>query len=1052
MKPLKLTMQAFGSYGEKTEIDFTKPNQTLFLVTGDTGAGKTTIFDAIVFALYGEASSESNKKEGAELQSQFAERGVSPFVELVFAEQDGVYENTYTVTRSPRHVRPLKRGVGVTEEKEKVSLILPDGSEYTGGQKETDGRIIEIIGLTKSQFMQIAMIAQGEFMELLRAKTSDRKLIFRKLFQTETYQKIVDELAGRRKDLMTDFARIRTQCQTETGKTEIPEMWDKAGELKERKDRIALSDQWTIDDLNEFLSLLEEMCVWTDERSKSLEEECERKKSVCDRRRKEWNRAGQIRQSYASMEQAEQVLRDCKEAEERIRQTEVMADQIERSYEIGHLYSRLCDAREERSSMASLLSSEKEKLPVLTAQAEGTAQIETKAKIRLENIRETFTKTEKNVEQSIALLRQIRQKEEVIRKKSAEMERAKAASVEAKQKLEDMDEWEKKAREKLESLSEVRASQERWKTQRQELENLEQEYAEAEQVRRSLEAQRRAAEQAQTRYAQAREAFSEKNREYIEKQNYFLDMQAGYLAKEKLKEGEPCPVCGSLDHPSPCVLSEEHGELTREVIDRLAAEMTHLRQTQEECAKEAGSASESVKEKEEDYKRRMERFAGKAEDMSAFLRDRRASLTSEGRRLEEEGERLEKIRLALESLEARRDRQRQQSEQADAAYVELHTFLAAEQGSLEQMTRQSVYHSEQEAREVLAKAKQEKEQAEATYESAHRSAKRDSIAREHIVSLITQHEKELPKREETVEERLRDYERILSEKSMTEQQWKELTSRYERDSTEAMRKAVQEHQEKKASALAVIETARAVIQDAKKPDMEQIQSALLQAEEELKNAQESRSQCAYEARTNRLVLEALRKGQKSRQEVGRRYDRTDSLYRRLGGRETGARMDIETFVQRYYLQRILYAANARFTAMTAGQYELRMVKEEEAGEGRNRGLDLMVYSHVTGQEREIRTLSGGESFMAALSLALGMADQIQSSCASIHLDMMFIDEGFGSLDDHARGQAVRVLQQMAGGEKLIGIISHVTELKQEIEDQLIVRKDEKGSHISWQIS
>ena len=158
------------------------------------------------------------------------------------------------------------------------------------------------------------------------------------------------------------------------------------------------------------------------------------------------------------------------------------------------------------------------------------------------------------------------------------------------------------------------------------------------------------------------------------------------------------------------------------------------------------------------------------------------------------------------------------------------------------------------------------------------------------------------------------------------------------------------------------------------------------------------------------------------------------------------------FVQRYYLEHILYAANRRFQEMSAGQFELRMYDLEKAGEGKNRGLDLMVYSTVTGKEREVRTLSGGESFMAALSLALGMADQIQQSSAAINLDMMFIDEGFGSLDEHSRNQAVRVLQEMAEGSRLIGIISHVSELKQEIEDQLLVNKDENGSHVKWQIS
>ena len=152
------------------------------------------------------------------------------------------------------------------------------------------------------------------------------------------------------------------------------------------------------------------------------------------------------------------------------------------------------------------------------------------------------------------------------------------------------------------------------------------------------------------------------------------------------------------------------------------------------------------------------------------------------------------------------------------------------------------------------------------------------------------------------------------------------------------------------------------------------------------------------------------------------------------------------------MEKILYAANKRFQEMSAGQFELRMYDLEKAGEGKNRGLDLIVYSNVTGKEREVRTLSGGESFMAALSLALGMADQIQEKSSAINLDMMFIDEGFGSLDDYSREQAVKVLREMANGSKLIGIISHVTELKQQIDNQLIVRKDEQGSHVRWQIS
>ena len=260
MRPLKLTMQAFGSYGKRTIIDFGETNQNLFLVTGDTGAGKTTIFDAIVFALYGEASSNANRKDGTELQSQFVENSVEPFVELNFSEGTGDSRQEYTVRRIPRHVRPLKRGTGEKEESGSVALTMPDGTEYP--QKETDKKLEEIVGLTKEQFMQVAMIAQGEFMELLRAKSDEKKVIFRKLFHTELYSQIVDELGRRRKEKQQEMGRIRTICQTEAAHIKVPaegevqEEEDPAAELIELKRRILESERLSIVDMEQLLKKL----------------------------------------------------------------------------------------------------------------------------------------------------------------------------------------------------------------------------------------------------------------------------------------------------------------------------------------------------------------------------------------------------------------------------------------------------------------------------------------------------------------------------------------------------------------------------------------------------------------------------------------------------------------------------------------------------------------------------------------------------------------------------------------------------------------------------
>ena len=292
----------------------------------------------------------------------------------------------------------------------------------------------------------------------------------------------------------------------------------------------------------------------------------------------------------------------------------------------------------------------------------------------------------------------------------------------------------------------------------------------------------------------------------------------------------------------------------------------------------------------------------------------------------------------------------------------------------------------------------------------------------------------------------------MREKQMTEPEWQEITAGHPKSEYQKLQEEIDEYSRNMAAAQGSYEAAQRSIGGQARPDLEEFEKEKNDAEKKLEEAEAAYTNNNEIFRTNTGVLNALAPKMEERTRIVQESSRIGSMYERMAGKVKNARMDIETYVQRYHLQRILYAANARFQDMSAGQFELRMKDISQAGSGKNRGLDLMVYSTVTGKEREVRTLSGGESFMAALSLALGMADQIRENSASINLDVMFIDEGFGSLDDHSRNQAVKVLQQMAGGSKLIGIISHVTELKQEIEDQLIVTKDENGSHAAWQIS
>ena len=1063
MRPLRLTMQAFGSYGKRTVIDFEQTNQNLFLITGDTGAGKTTIFDAIVFALYGEASSGMNKKNGTELQSQYVGPGVEPFVELVFSEAAGDGREEYTVRRVPRHFRPLKRGTGMKEESESVALTMPDGSEYP--QKETDRKLEEIVGLTKSQFMQVAMIAQGEFMELLRAKSDDKKMIFRKLFHTELYAKIVEELGKRRKGKQQEMAQIRTVCQTEVSHVDVPEDYEQAEELKELKKRIASSDRLSVVGMERLLEGLERLCGILKERCGQAQKEYDAADRNHLEKRDAYTAGVQLLKRFDELEQAELELAACDSEEDEIRETEEKVQRISRAYEIQAVFQRYMDAVRTAENTRKNLSEQEAAIPVLTEAGKEAQREAEAAEEGLGREIRKFTQVSERVQKSMEVFSRIRQVREETAFAQAECRRAEQEAEEAQKKVQSLEESERQWRSQAEDLSESEITRERWQSECAKADEIGQEIAAAKASAKEVQAQRKAADQAKKSFAEASAIYETKNQEYETMRRTFLNEQAGLIAREQLRPGVPCPVCGSLEHPNPCEIREEHKDLSREALDAAEREVGRLRERQEKAASAAQSASILLEEKENSLTEALRRLRqklsenlpdhaevktlGQAEEKLGSWKE---SLRREGDRLAENIQTLKKLRGYLLGIDEKKAALKTAAEQASQKAVDAKTTFAAKQTELEHLETSRDYQSEEEAETALAKAEKERKNAEAVSRAARRKAQQAESARTKADALISRYKSELPVQDEECGKRKDSYEKIMEEKDLSETEWKELTEKYTRGDAAAFQERAEAWQKRKTAAMSRRDSAKAAIGGQDRPVPEVLKNAAETAEKELKDAQSRLEEARNYYKANVSVYDSLKPVMEERGKIMEEHRRLDDLYNLLSGNVTGSRMDIETYVQRCYLERILCAANRRFEEMSAGQFELRMFDIDKAGKGKNRGLDLMVYSTVTGKEREVRTLSGGESFMAALCLALGMADQIQESAASVNLDMMFIDEGFGSLDEHSRDKAVRVLQEMAGGSRLIGIISHVTELKQEIEDQLIVTKDEEGSHVRWQIS
>ena len=1064
MKPLKLTMQAFGSYVKPGTIDFEKPEQNLFLITGDTGAGKTTIFDAIVFALYGEASSGTNKKSGNELQSQYAKPELDPFVELTFSEENGAGRQVYTVRRTPRHIRPLKRGTGTKEEKETVSLILPDQTEFSTNKKETDEKLVEILGLTKGQFMQVAMIAQGEFMELLRAKSDEKKVIFRKLFNTEPYQKIVEELGQRRKEKQQEIAKIRTECQTEAGHIEIPENYGHADTMLKIKDRVIQSERFLVTDMEQLLEELEHLCTYLEEKQQEIKKQVQAAEKEQNQAQERFARAEQLLQAYVQMEQAKINLDMCREQAEERKKQEHLVVQIRNAYDIQSGFRRLQDSMQMVADTGKELQNCEQQLPELLKKTQQTADQEKAAGETQQKQNAAYSRVAERVNQALEIFQKIAAVTEQIRKKETEQKSAKQEAKQAEEKQTRLEkqirQWNVQIHEKKDAPTKLAY----WKNQKKETEALAEEVKEAKKLNAAFVHQKETVEAEQRVFADVSKRYQNAYGKYEAMRQIFFNMQAGLIAKEQLRPGEPCPVCGSIEHPFPCELAEQHSEITREKLDEMSLKMEHLRSEQEKYAAKAHAASALAEEKERTAQNAVEKLFGHMqgslsetpENMElamaeAVVTSCQEQLEAEGKELQEENNLLETAQTQLESAEAEKVQLEETLQQAREHQQRVQTELESSYAVQKNLAGSLTFQSKEEAQNKLKEAKTAKIQADGAYAKAARAAEQAKQMLDKVQALKNRYQEELPKQESVRQQRQMEYKDLLKERNLTEDQWQELTQKYTAKDADQFQRELNAYQEEKARAQGIYASAKEQIGEQPRPDLEEMKNARDDAEKRLQNLRKEQEQWNLYTRTDCGVCDILKPKMENRAQILAQHQRINELYNRLAGNVSGSRMDIETFVQRQYLEKILYAANRRFLEMSAGQFELRMYDLEKAGEGRNHGLDLMVYSAVTGKVREVRTLSGGESFMAALSLALGMADQIQESSAAIHLEVMFIDEGFGSLDEHSRNQAVRVLQEMAGGSKLIGIISHVTELKQEIDDQLIVSKDENGSHIRWQI-
>lgn len=928
MKPLKLTMSAFGSYAGKNVIDFTGQQQGIFLITGDTGAGKTTIFDAITYALYNQTS--GGERNGNMMRSQYAQPEAETYVELEFLYRG----QTYRVRRNPDYkiTKTLKNGK-IREQKvpHSVELTLPDGTVFPEKKNATDAKIIEILGLTADQFSQIVMIAQGDFLKLLYTKSDERKMIFSKLFRTDIYWKIQENL--RRKSMEMD-ERIQEN--------------DRAFEQeKSRIIPLPESEELPLDELVERL--------W--ERLKDALKEQNLRRANVEELNKKITKYEEINKLFVSLEKIRQTGKE--------------------------LEARQVESKERRQQIENALKADK----VLVAEQQNLRQQQAveQSVQAIAKMEETLTNNQEMFETLKTQLQEVEaeQKREAadIQKKMLALEQS-FPSYEALQNARSEEQQAKKVWEDLEKTSE---------------ESFHKKEAGIAALKEQQKQQEQVVEQTKKNWEQTSLSASESAKHYEHMYEAFLKEQAGILA-ENLSAGCPCPVCGSTVHPDPAKLSD-HAVTELEV----------------EQAKKTRAAAEE--------KRDLAYAAFEAEK-------------TEKQKLAQAVEKEEADFVLAQTIA------KQQRKEAEQNYVSL-------QKTAEQIREKLVYPSLAEAKKQYAAMQKALEAAEQEIERKRQKVSELAEAMNTLKGQKLAEEENQKTAKKLAAKTEKEYAKLLEKSGFVSEETYHLAilpersrSKLEREEKEYESQCLRQQSEQK-----LLEKQ---VSGKTYTDTTELNEQLKAEKQALKEAEKTYMELHTAYENDRSVLQNcavyLEKGKNLESE-----DQViKSLSKTANGRLSGsAKIDFETYIQRQYFKQIIHEANKRLLTMSNHQFILKLKEEANTGRKTNEGLDLSVYSLVTDSERDVKTLSGGESFLAALAMALGLSDIVERSAGAIHPDMMFIDEGFGSLDAQSRQQAIEVLAELAGDSRMVGIISHVTELKEQIDRKLVVSRTDKGSRAVW---
>lgn len=928
MRPIELKMSAFGPFAGLTTLRLDAlGTDGLYLITGDTGAGKTTIFDAIIYALYGEAS--GNIRTTDMLRSKYANADTATFVELTFVFKD----KTYIVRRNPEYLRPSKRGEGrFTKESAKAQLTMPD-KEVITGLVSVNNKIIEIIGLNKNQFSQIAMLPQGEFMRLLLADTKQRIEIFREIFDTEPYLLLQDRIkkdANELYRLVSDYKKSMAQYVADV-------YCDENSEYNQALINIKNDSQMSI---KEILDIIDKIIA----QDESCADEYDKAIISIDKG------IDQLNSKLTIAIQTERIKDDYKSA---LTQLNNLTEKYENVYSI---YKAECEKDSERNELSLNIEKSSEKLESYEL-LEKYKKDYGKKLDKINNITQDIHEDTNSLNECIKQIDNCKKEAEILKNTELEIEKLNS-------KISDII----KKKEAVEYLKDV--------------------------FERKIKAVSQA-DEAKDRYMSAFAAYEEANNRYLKMEKAFFNEQAGIMAAA-LEEGQPCPVCGSVTHPVPAVAGDD-----APTEMQLKKYKIYVEDKSKECS-ELSSQSGLL--------------SGQAESMNNMFFSSIVNFNTQWKEALDNSRDDETIRVDIIQLLA-----------------DLGKIL--DEAMLEKKNADENISKYNNLIKMLSDYDKKVEQLKDNINKSKNELAILSTQNENMQKQISQLEKELGNKD------IMQAKKLINDMKLKKVQ---LDKAYE-----AAKKQYDEY-------TINIKTLKNRISDLQKqishtdkqktPDIDipMYEKQLEDMKKERLKLREKKNIVDIRIANNEKVYKSIERVNEKSEKSEKHYSWLRTLSDTVNGSLSGkSRIKLETYVQMSFFDRIIMRANTRFMRLTDGQYELKRSDSKDNYKNQT-GLELDIIDHYNGTIRSVKSLSGGEAFEASLSMALGMSDEIQSRSGGIQIDTMFIDEGFGSLDDESLSQAVKVLNSLSSSDRLIGIISHVSVLKDRIDKQIVVSKGKTG--------